>query len=173
MPLGASAPDVALDLHAFVDRYVAAWNGCDTDAMAQLITDDIVWSDPALPEPARGVGAVQEFMRSSFRSFPDLRFGEPPTRVLAATGDVVLWGWYMEGTQRGAIDPPGFAPTGRRMHVDGVDRWTLREGRIADYRAFYDMSDIARQLGIAPAPGSRAERAMVRLQRMQARLARG
>jgi len=31
---------------------------------------------------------------------------------------------------------------------------------------------IARQLGIVPAPGSRAERGMVALQRLQARLAR-
>jgi steroid delta-isomerase-like uncharacterized protein len=172
MTVGAAAPDVALGLQGFVERYVAAWNGCDTDAMAQLLTDDIVWADPALPEPARGIPAVQDFMRSSFRAFPDLRFGEPEPHLLAVTGEVVLWGWYMEGTQRGAIDPPGFAPTGRPMHVDGVDRWTMREGRIARYRAFYDMNDLARQLGIAPAAGSRAERAVVALQRVQARLSR-
>jgi steroid delta-isomerase-like uncharacterized protein len=172
MAAGASVSDVTLELRGFVERYVAAWNGCDTDAMAQLITEDIVWADPALPEPARGVPAVQEFMRTSFRAFPDLRFGEPDPPLLAVTGDVVLWAWYMEGTHRGAIDPPGFAPTGRTMRVDGVDQWTIRDGRIARYRAFYDMNDVARQLGIAPAPGSRAERVMVALQRLQARLAR-
>jgi hypothetical protein len=58
------------------------------------------------------------------------------------------------------------------MHVDGVDRWTMRDGRIAVYRAFYDTNDLARQLGIVPAPGSRAERGMVALQRLQARLTR-
>jgi steroid delta-isomerase-like uncharacterized protein len=172
MAVGASAPDVGLELHGFVERYEAAWNGCDTDAMAQLITEDIIWADPALPEPAHGILAVQEFMRTSFRAFPDLRFGEPDPPALAVNGDVVLWAWYMEGTHRGAIDPPGFAPTGRTMRVDGVDRWTMRDGRIARYRAFYDMNDVARQLGIVPAPGSRAERGMVALQRLQARLAR-
>ena len=149
-----------------------AWNGCDTDAMAQLITEDIVWADPALPEPARGVAAVQEFMRASLRAFPDLRFGEPDPPTLAVDGEVVLWAWSMEGTHRGAIDPPGFAPTGRPMRVEGVDEWTMREGRIARYRAFYDMNDLARQLGIVPPAGSRAERGMVALQRLQARLAR-
>ena len=58
------------------------------------------------------------------------------------------------------------------MEVDGVDLWTMRDGRIALYRAFYDMNDVARQLGIVPAPGSRAEQAMVALQRLQARLQR-
>jgi steroid delta-isomerase-like uncharacterized protein len=168
----APGSDVSLDLKGFAARYMAAWNGRDTDAMAGLITDDIVWADPALPEPARGVPAVQEFMRASFRAFPDLRFGEPDPPVLAVTGDVVLWAWFMEGSHRGPIDPPGFAPTGRTMRVEGVDQWTMRNGRIARYRAFYDMNDLARQLGMSPAPGSRAERGMVAVQRLQARLAR-
>ena len=156
----------------FTARYTATWNGCDTAAMAELVTDDIVWADPALAQPARGVAEVQEFMRTSFRAFPDLRFSEPDPPALAISGDVVLWCWSMEGTHTGTIDPPGFAPTGRRMRVDGVDRWTMRDGRIAAYRAFYDMNDLARQLGIVPPPGSRAERGMVALQRLQARFAR-
>lgn len=160
------------DLHDFVGRYVAAWNGCDVDAMARLVTGDIVWADPALPEPARGVAEVQEFMRASFRAFPDLRFSEPAPRVMATEGDLVLWAWRMEGTQDGEIDPPGFAPTGRRMAVDGIDHWTFRDGRIAAYRAYYDMNDLARQLGIVPPAGSGAERGMVKLQRLQARLRR-
>ena len=172
MAISDSPAQAAVDPRTFVERYTAAWNGCDTDAMAQLLTDDIVWEDPALPAPARGVAAVQEFMRSSLRAFPDLHFGEPDPPALAVAGELVMWGWYMEGTHRGAIDPPGFAPTGRRMRIDGVDRWTMRDGRIARYRAFYDMNDLARQLGIVPAPGSRAERGMVALQRLQARLGR-
>ena len=172
MALSTSEPGVDSQMRAFVERYAAAWNSCDTGAMAQLITEDIVWADPALAEPARGIGEVQEFMRTSFRAFPDLHFGEPQPPALAVSGDVVLWRWYMEGTQRGPIDPPGFAATGRPMRVDGVDQWTMRDGRIALYRAFYDMNDVARQLGIVPAPGSAAERGMVALQRFQARLGR-
>ncbi len=172
MAVSTPPTDTLAELHSFAGRFMAAWNGCDTDAMAQLITEDIVWADPALPEPARGVPAVQEFMRTSFRAFPDLHFGEPDPPALAVNGDVVLWAWYMEGNHRGVIDPPGFAATGRAMHVEGVDEWTMRDGRIARYRAFYDMNDLARQLGIVPAPGSRAERGMVALQRLQTRFAR-
>jgi steroid delta-isomerase-like uncharacterized protein len=167
-----SDPDTVAELRGLVDRYSAAWNDRDTDAMAQLVTEDIVWEDPALAEPARGVAAVQEFMRTSWRAFPDMRFGEPDPPALAVTGEVVLWAWYMQGTHNGPIDPPGFAPTGRTMRVEGIDQWTMRDGRIARYRAYYDMNDLARQLGIVPPPGSRAERGMVALQRLQARLSR-
>jgi len=169
--ISATAAGVTTELRSAVERYIAAWNSFDADAIAQLITEDIVWADPALPQPARGIAAVQEFMRTSARAFPDLRFSEPDPQVLAAAGDLVLWGWRMEGTHRGVIDPPGFAPTGRSMRVEGVDRWIMREGRICEYRAFYDMNEVARQLGIAPVPGSRSERAMVALQRLQARFA--
>ncbi|MEA2480495.1 MAG: hypothetical protein QOJ07_2417 [Thermoleophilaceae bacterium] len=161
-----------LDIERLAERYVAAWNGCDVDAMAQLLTDDIVWEDPALPEAAVGIPAVQEFMRTSFRAFPDLHFTEPEPRQMAANGDLIYWSWSMTGTHRGPIEPPGFAATGKRMAVDGVDLWTMRDGRIARYRAFYDMAGLAQQLGIMPAPGTRAERATVTLQRVQARFSR-
>lgn len=140
--------------------------------MAELLTDDIVWADPALPQPARGIPAVQDFMRVSFRAFPDLIFSEPDPPHLTVTGDEIAWAWTMQGTMTGPVDPPGFAPTGRRMRVDGVDLWRMRDGKIARYRAFYDTTDLARQLGIMPASGSRGERAMVAMQRLQARFLR-
>ena len=115
---------------------------------------------------------VQEFMRTSFRAFPDLRFSEPEAPHLSVEGDQIAWAWRMQGTMNGHIDPPGFAPTGASFEVEGVDLWTMREGRIAYYRAFYDMNGLARQLGILPPAGSGAERATVVLQRLQARLQR-
>lgn len=156
---------------AFVDRYLAAWNGADPEALAQLVTEDVVWEDPALAAPAQGVAAVQQFMRESARAFADLTFTEPDPPVLVDAGELTLWGWRMEGTNGGPL-PPGFAPTNRRMCVEGIDRWVMRDGRIARYRAFYDASELARQLGLAPARDSRAERAMIALQRLQARVRR-
>jgi steroid delta-isomerase-like uncharacterized protein len=160
------------DLSAFVGRYLAAWNGHDVDAMAELLTEDIVWEDPALAVPAQDVAAVAEFMRAGWAAFPDLRFDEPEPRQLIADGALVAWRWRMRGTLTGTLEPPGFAPTGRSMEIEGVDLWTMRDERIARYRAFYDMNEVARQLAIAPAAGSRAEQAIVAVQRLQARVLR-
>ena len=174
MTTSSSQASTALpaDLGAFCARYLAAWNDHDAGAMADLVTEDLVWEDPALPAAARGIPAVQAFMREAWVAFPDLRFDETDAPHRTAGGDDVAWRWRMRGTMTGPIDPPGFAPTGRAMEVEGVDLWTFRGDRIARYRAFYDMNDLARQLAIAPAPGSRAEKAMVALQRLQARLIR-
>jgi hypothetical protein len=84
----------------------------------------------------------------------------------------VAWSWRMHGTMTGPIEPPGFAPTGKSMTVEGVDLWIMRDGRIAIYHAYYDLMDLSRQLGIMPMPGSRAERATVGMQRLQARFQR-
>ena len=78
----------------------------------------------------------------------------------------------MFGTNTGPLDPPGFAPTGRAIDVHGMDLVTHADGRIADYRAFYDMQGLAQQLGLVPAPGSRGQRALVGLQRLGAKAKR-
>jgi steroid delta-isomerase-like uncharacterized protein len=155
----------------FAERYVEAWNSRDADQIEPLVTPDVVWLDPALPEPARGVHEVKDFMRRSWVAFPDLRLSSGPM-WLEPHGESMTWAWRMQGTHRGAIDPPGFAATGRRIDVDGVDVWDLADGRLERYRAYYDMATLARQIGAMPPPGSAGERVGVVLQRAQARFAR-
>jgi steroid delta-isomerase-like uncharacterized protein len=137
-------------VQAFIERYAAAWSDRNVDAMAELLTEDIVWIDPALPEPARGIPAVQDFMRVSFAGFPDLSFGEPDLPHLTVTGDQIAWAWTMEGTANGTAEPES-PPNGPTFKVEGVDLWTMRDRRIAHYRAFYDMADLMRQLSASPA----------------------
>ena len=155
----------------FAERYGEVWNSQDAELIEPLVTEDIVWLDPALSEPARGVGEVKEFMRTSWIAFPDLRF-TPGPMWLDPHEDSMTWAWRMEGTNSGPLEPPGFAPTGRRIDIDGIDVWDFVDGRIQRYRAYYDMALVAQQLGVMPSPGSRGERVGVMLQRAQARFAR-
>ena len=156
---------------AFAEQYVAAWNSHDSAQIEPLVTPDVVWLDPALPEPARGVEEVKDFMRRSWVAFPDLEFSSGPM-WLEPHGDSVTWSWRMQGTHGGVIDPPGFAATGRRIDIDGIDVWDFAAGRLERYRAYYDMATLARQIGAMPTAGSTGERVGVVLQRAQARFAR-
>ena len=161
---------------AFVERWaarmLAVWNSHDTTDLPDLVTPDVVWIDPALAEPAHGVAGVRRFMEDSWRAVPDLRFEVTGSRCFADDAPVLMVPWRMTGTHLGPVDPPGYASTGRRIDVEGIDMYTFRGERVALYRACYDNLAVARQLGILPAPGSRGERLFAAAQRARARLRR-
>jgi ketosteroid isomerase-like protein len=83
------------DLDSFCARYLAAWNDHDPAAMGDLVTDDVVWEDPALPGHVCGIAGVAAFMRAAWVGFPDLRFDETDTPHRTAGGDQVAWRWRM------------------------------------------------------------------------------
>jgi predicted ester cyclase len=107
-------------------------------------------------------------MEDSWRGFPDLHFEQTGPICIAPDSPTVTFPWRLTGTHRGVLDPPGFAPTNRKVDVSGIDVWQLRDGRIARYWAYWDLMEIARQIGAMPPPGSLGERATVMLQRLQA-----
>jgi len=157
-------------LREFGERYLAAWNSLDPDAVSSCATEDVVWIDPALDEPAIGREAVADFVRASAVSFPDLEFSDPGEPAIADGGLAAYVPWRMTGTNTGPIDPPGFAPTGRSIAITGFDVWQFHHGLIWRYQAIYDFSEVVRQLGLMPPRGGFAERAMVGAQRLRARL---
>ena len=153
----------------FAHRWLDAWNRHDAEGVAALCTEDVEFTDPSIGT-VRGRAAVAKWVRDCDRAFPDYRFEEPEPAYIAADRPKVIAPWRMLGTNTGPLDPPGFAPTGRRMVLEGVDHWWFEDGLVARYRADYDLNGALRQLGLAPEPGSRAERAMVIVQRAGARL---
>ena len=151
------------------DRWMAAWNNHDADALLELVTDDIVYDDPAWPETLHGKQGVRGFLEFCWRGMPDMRFTEPMGMFFAEEGPRMIVPWHMEGTFTGAMDPPGYAPTGDSIKLDGIDVWEVRGDKVCRYWAHYDAMEIGRQTGILPARGSRAERMGVKLQRLMAK----
>ncbi len=153
-------------------RYLDAWNSLDADAVAALCTEDVVWDDPGLPEPARGREGVRAFVRATERAFPDFYVEELGRPHLSAEEARVLGRYRMTGTMLGPWEYTNLAPTGRRIEVLGVDEWTFTGELMSGYRTYYDSVAMARQLGVLPPVGSGADRAMARLQHLQARFQR-
>lgn len=153
----------------FSHRWLEAWNQHDGGALAQLVTEDVEFTDPAIGT-VHGRAPVADWVRQCDRAFPDYVFDEPEPFYLSSDRPKAIVPWRMKGTNTGPIDPPGFAPTGKAIVLEGVDHWTFRDGLVAVYRADYDSTGLMRQLGLVPEPGSRAEKAMVALQRMGSKL---
>src|SRR3954468_23173518 len=80
-------------LEDFSHRWLDAWNKHDGNALAQLVTEDVDFFDPAIgpprlapgdvssspppPAPAPAPPPVAEWVRQCDRAFPDYRFEEP------------------------------------------------------------------------------------------------
>ena len=156
-----------------MDRWVAAWNAHDAEAMAACLTDDVVYIDPgARPDPVlRGPAAVREFAEGLWRASPDLKF-EVLELFTSDDGGVVTMHWRTSGTFVAPLEPPGFGPTGGPIVMEGYDRNEVRDGRFFHHEAFYDQYRLGRQIGAVPEPGSFMEKVGVFFQRRAARRTR-
>lgn len=164
------------EVSAVVQGLLEAWNARDLPRFLAYLTEDVEWYDPAMPQPpARGREAVRRFSAAVFRAFPDFEYGIRPPLCLAADGSRCAVLWHITATQTGVFDPPGFAPTHRRISVDGVDVLEFRGGRVSRILTAFDVLAAAEQLlavNLRPPPGSWRERVAVVLQRLLAARAR-
>jgi steroid delta-isomerase-like uncharacterized protein len=155
----------------FLPRWEAAWNSRQPERVLELMTEDIVYDDSAWPSTMHGHADVRPFLESIWRAFPDLEFKMTEGPFIQPGAPKAATFWRASATHSGPLDPPGFAPTGKRVEIEGVDFHEYREGRICRLNIVLDMMDVARQLGTLPRAGSRAEKVAAAAQRlgMQAR----
>jgi len=152
-------------IREFVPRWLAAWNSHEADRVLELLTDDVEIRDDSWPETMHGHHDVREFLQALWRAVPDMTFELLDGPYVIPGEPRASFHWRGSGTFTGRMDPPGFAPTGRRWEVDGVDFQEYRDGRIAKLRVIFDLMTVSRQLGVMPATGSTAERTMATAQR--------
>jgi steroid delta-isomerase-like uncharacterized protein len=162
-----TAAEIDLDfLTDFAERWEAAWNSHQPDRVLELMTEDIVYDDSAWPRTMRGHGDVREFLEALWRGMPDLRFEMVEGPFLHPSEQVANFYWKGAGTFTGPLDPPGFAPTGARIEIDGFDLQEYRDGRVCRLRIVTDMMEVSRQLGLMPPQGSQLEKAAAAAQRL-------
>ncbi|RMI32602.1 ester cyclase [Nocardia stercoris] len=152
-------------------RWLDAWDRHDLDAILDLVTDDVRYEDPSLfGEFLTGRAALREVVLSTWQAFPDVRFELAGTPYFALLGSGMAAPWRMRGTfagdMAGGPSPLGIAPTGRFFDTHGVDIYELRDGRLARWSTTTDLFDLARQVGLLPAPRTPLFRMVVRMQRL-------
>jgi predicted ester cyclase len=150
-------------------RWLGAWNVQDVEAILGMCAEDVELDDPALPEAAHGRAGMRAFAVDTFATFPDLRLEarEPP--CLSRPGDGAWLPYRMSGTMSGHWPALDIAPTGAKIDFHGVTEWRFRDELLVLWDTVYDNLEVARQMGIVPAQGSRADRLFTRLQHLRAR----
>jgi len=168
-----SSPATAADV---AHRLLAAWDARNLDAFVALLADDVEWYDPAMPEPpARGRAAVRAFSENVLDAFPDFKYEIQPPICTAADGTRCAILWRITGTNLHPLQPLGYAPTGRRVSLEGVDVLDVRNGLITRILTAFDPVVGAEQLlnrPLRPIPGTWRAKVAVTAQRALAWLAR-
>ena len=102
---------------------------------------------------------VMELFAGLRASFPDFGF---EILDIAAQGDLAAVRWRSTGTFAGPAPFNGFAPTGGRVSMEGVDFVRVADGAIVRNDAYLDNMTMARQLGLMPPQDSPAEARMTK-----------
>jgi steroid delta-isomerase-like uncharacterized protein len=124
------------------------------------------WSDDsvnyflATGETVRGATALTQWFTGLFAAVPDWKL-DVENVVEDGLGQVVVQ-WRGGGTFTGSPFQ-GINATGRRIEIRGCDVIRLAsDGRVVSNTVYYDGAAFARQIGMLPMMGSRADRLVTR-----------
>jgi ketosteroid isomerase-like protein len=125
MTSAQSSPTADQTTRMVIDRFNAAFNRHDADALAPLLTDDTVFEDTSPPPDGRridGKAAVVAFWREWFARNPDAVFEAEDVIV---SGDRAVVRWVYRKVR-----------SGQPWHLRGVDVFTVRDGKVAAKLAY-------------------------------------
>ncbi|MDQ3777931.1 MAG: ester cyclase [Actinomycetota bacterium] len=135
------------ELREFIDRYNAAWNAHDVDAILEMHAEDSVFENHTTGDLNVGRNAIGEAIRGIFTVFPDLEF---ETRRQYVRDGLVVQEWTARGTHLGKMSRAGLEvePTGRSVEYRGIDVIPLEDGFVARKDVYSDGVTLLRQLGL-------------------------
>lgn len=158
------------------ERLLRVWIDRDLEGFVALLHEDVEWYDPAMAEPpARGRAEVRAFAEAVLTAFPDFRYEVQPPVCVAPDGSRCAIVWRISATHLRPLLPLGFAPTGRKAVLSGVDVLDLQDGLVVRILTAFDPLPAAEQLlGLAlrPRPGTWRGSLAVLVQRILAFFAR-
>jgi steroid delta-isomerase-like uncharacterized protein len=170
---GGSAPVDDAFLREVLAQAISIFNAHDVSGFVALMTEDVVLEHSAAPRTMHGREEVGTFYRESlWKAFPDLTLELADGPFFHPDAPRVSIRWLVTGTHTGPLDPPGLASTGKHVAFDAREVADFRDGLVSRISLVVDMADAMRQLGVLPVVGSRAERAMARVQRLRMMVSR-
>jgi len=119
-----------------LDRWYAAWNDHDAEAIASLVAPDVHYEAPTgSGAPLRGRRAVRIYARFVLLAVPDLRF-EKLEEWVSPGGLVVSSYFTVSGTRRPRAGEDEAAP--RRFEALGMDRSEIADGLLTRHQIFWN-----------------------------------
>ncbi|GAC49192.1 ester cyclase [Gordonia aichiensis] len=137
-------------LLAYPQRYLDSWGQRDISVALDVISPEIRWFDPSLPEPLVDTEGARLFYESTWQGFPDITFQPVGSPIVDLDRGLVAHEWRFTGTHTGEGFPPGVPPTGKSFDVPGMDVFRVdANGRAVEIHAYWDVLNLMTQLGLA------------------------
>lgn len=130
----------------------------DLEALATLWDDHTVDVFLALQREVVGERDLRDFFTEMFTAVPDLAFTTEEIHEVDET--IAVGQWHLVGTFSGGPFQ-GIEPTGRPLDLRGIDVMRFEGGVLRRNDVYFDGLAFARQVGLLPAAGSPADRAMM------------
>ncbi|MET8074732.1 nuclear transport factor 2 family protein [Streptomyces sp. NPDC005303] len=132
-----------------MDRLTDAVTHPDLKAIAELYAEDAVAVTPDEGE-IHGRDNIVAYWRQMTEAVPDGTF---ETKHAYEAGDTAIDEGVFSGRNTGPIQLPTgetLPATQKEIRIRGVDIATVRDGRIVDYRLYFDEMEFLGQLGLLP-----------------------
>lgn len=127
----------------------AVWNEGNLDAVDEILAEDYVEHNPAVPKTIHGRDAYKEnvaVFRDAFSAFAIV------AEDVIAEGDIVVYRHTRRGTHDGAF--MGIEPNGNSFEIAGVAVHRIENEQVAEAWVTIDALGLLEQLGAVSRPGS-------------------
>ncbi len=128
-------------------------NRRDVSLLREFWTEETVERFP--DRTCRGRDEIAAYFEEAFAAIGDWNM---EVVALVEQGEDVFVHWHLTGIHEGPL--LGIAPTGKRLAIDGMDHFVVRDGKVVSNFVVFDQTQFARAVGLLPPDGSAADRAM-------------
>lgn len=133
-----------MESERLVNGYVDAWNEQDYSAIPELVSESIVVHNPTAPGGVvRSRDELEAFMRGVTAGFPDFHV---TILDLLADENQVMYEAELTMTHEGEFE--GIPPTGREVEIREMATCHVADGRLQEYRIYFDQQEVFEQLGL-------------------------
>lgn len=142
-----------------IDGWEAAWSGRDAAAFEEVCDHRVHYEDPLTTEPFEGLDLLQNHASRLWAAFPDARLERTGDRL--TDGHFVAAPCKLLATHREPLN--GLPATNKFVVVHAIFYCEVKHERLLRVRGFFDLYDVATQLGVLPARGTLGEKALLML----------
>ena len=108
-----------------------------------ILHQDVVFHNPISAGGIHGIQEYKDFAARWYRGFPDRHFSVDNEVI---EGDLIAIRFTITGTHNGEF--MGAAPTGEKIHVNGMNLFVLEDGKIKDVQAFFNPHELYDPIGV-------------------------